>query len=98
VKSIEAAAHGKAVVSTPLGAEGLDFEDGKEILLASDVRELASHCVELLRDPGHAESIGTAARTRAIASYDRLAIRGQLSAMFARSLGQSGISSFKVLP
>ena len=34
VKIIEAAAYAKAIVSTRLGAEGLEFEDGREIMLA----------------------------------------------------------------
>src|ERR1043166_8610383 len=36
IKIIEAAAYGKAVVSTRVGAEGLDFEDGSEIMLRDD--------------------------------------------------------------
>lgn len=95
VKIIEAAAHGKAVVSTPLGAEGLDFEDGKEILLAANARELAAHCIALLRDAGRAERIGSAARAKAIASYDRASIRDQLAATFLRALGRARSSQGK---
>jgi glycosyltransferase involved in cell wall biosynthesis len=85
VKIIEAAGHGKAIVSTPMGAEGLDFTAGREIVHATTVRQLADECVGLLQDVDRAEKLGMAARRRALAGYDRSAIRDQLASLF-RSL------------
>jgi glycosyltransferase involved in cell wall biosynthesis len=51
LKIFEAMAAEKAVVSTSIGAEGLDVTDGRDILLADTAREFADSVVALLRDP-----------------------------------------------
>lgn len=71
VKIVEAAAFGKPVVSTRLGAEGLDFNDGREIILEDDPGRFAETCVELLADMARCETLGTAARAAAERLYDR---------------------------
>jgi glycosyltransferase involved in cell wall biosynthesis len=50
LKIYEAMAAGKAVVSTSVGAEGLDVHHGQDILLADDAKALAESVVTLLRD------------------------------------------------
>jgi len=50
LKIYEAMAMGKAVVSTGIGAEGLDVHDGKDILLADRPKPFADAVVTLLRD------------------------------------------------
>src|SRR5262249_15525832 len=50
-KILEAWAMEKAVVSTRIGAEGLDVQDGVNILLADDAETLASAVVRLLQSP-----------------------------------------------
>lgn len=82
VKIIEAAAHAKAIVSTRLGAEGLDFTDGREILLRDTARELADACGTLLKDPQAAAQLGRAAAHKARGTYERSAIVEQLAAVF----------------
>ncbi|HVN43778.1 MAG TPA: glycosyltransferase family 4 protein [Steroidobacteraceae bacterium] len=82
VKIIEAAAHGRAVVSTPLGAEGLDLRDGEEILLRGGVAELAAACVTLLQDPEAATRLGLAARERARRTYEHGAAVEHLERLF----------------
>ena len=84
VKIVEAAAYGKPVVSTPLGAEGLDFHRDTEILLEADAGALASACVRLLKDPALAARIGEAARARAARLYDASAIINSLATLFER--------------
>jgi glycosyltransferase involved in cell wall biosynthesis len=69
VKLIEAAAHGKAIVATRCGAEGLVFADGAQILLRDDDAGLAQACVELLRDDAVCERLGGAARGVMQANY-----------------------------
>jgi glycosyltransferase involved in cell wall biosynthesis len=86
VKIIEAAAHARAIVSTPLGAEGLAFESETEIVLRDDPAALADECVRLLRDPLAAEQLGLAARARAHAAYERAAVVAQLERLFAGAL------------
>lgn len=50
LKIYEAMATGKAVVSTTVGAEGLDVRHGKDIMLADDPRSFAQAVIMLLRD------------------------------------------------
>lgn len=74
VKLVEAAGFGRAIVSTRLGAEGLDFIAGREIVLADDDPEIAAACVTLLADREAAHALGLAARERALARYERTTI------------------------
>jgi polysaccharide biosynthesis protein PslH len=62
LKVFEAMASGKAIVSTPIGAEGLPVEHEKNILLAETPQNFARQCVRLLRDPDFRRSLGNAAR------------------------------------
>ena len=50
LKIYEAMATGKAVVSTTVGAEGLDVHHGRDIILADDPRSFAQAVIMLLRD------------------------------------------------
>jgi glycosyltransferase involved in cell wall biosynthesis len=71
IKILEAAAHGKAIVSTAIGAEGLELRDGIEIMLRDGPRAFADCCVDLLKDPGRCEALGYAAREFVAPRYDR---------------------------
>lgn len=51
LKIYEAMATAKAVVSTTVGAEGLDVHHGRDIVLADDARSFAQAVIMLLRDP-----------------------------------------------
>ena len=75
LKILEAGAMGKAVVSTTLGAEGLHFTDGKEIILADDPRAFARGVARLLGDPALRRSLGDAARRRVEREYSMDALQ-----------------------
>jgi polysaccharide biosynthesis protein PslH len=51
LKIYEAMASKTAVVSTSIGAEGLDVRDGENIRLADSPVEFAARCLELVNDP-----------------------------------------------
>jgi glycosyltransferase involved in cell wall biosynthesis len=70
VKILEAAAMGKPVVSTSLGAEGLDLRHGESILLADEPQAFAAHVISLLEDPQRAARIGTNARSHVAEHFD----------------------------
>ncbi len=78
LKIYEAMAAGKAVVSTTVGAEGLDVHHGRDILLADDARSFARAVVMLLRDPELCRSYEKAAAETA-ARYDWPAIGERFS-------------------
>jgi glycosyltransferase involved in cell wall biosynthesis len=50
VKILEAFAHRIPVVSTTLGAEGLQVQNGRHLLLADDPEDFAVSCAQVLRD------------------------------------------------
>ena len=63
MKIYEAMAMGKVVVSTSIGAEGLEVSDGTNIVLADRPEDFAARCVELLADASRRHAIARAART-----------------------------------
>jgi glycosyltransferase involved in cell wall biosynthesis len=65
VKVLEAGAAGKAMVSTPLGVEGLAFENGRDVLLAESAESFAQAVVGLLSDATRRATLGSAARQTA---------------------------------
>jgi len=86
VKIIEAAARARAIVSTTVGAEGLTFENGREIVLRDGVTPLAEECVRLLQHPSAAEQLGIAAREKARTTYEHGAVVARLERLFRGGL------------
>ena len=70
LKILEAMAMQRPVVSTSLGAEGLDVAHGKHLLLGDTTEALASHIVGLIDRPDQAQQIALAGRELAQAKYD----------------------------
>src|SRR5580698_10200260 len=78
LKIYEAMATGKAVVSTTVGAEGLDVHPGRDIILADDARSFAQAVIMLLRDSQLRRRYEKAAAETA-ARYDWPAIGGRFA-------------------
>jgi sugar transferase (PEP-CTERM/EpsH1 system associated) len=78
IKILEAAAMARPVVSTTLGAEGLDFVHGRDILLADEPGEFARAVAALLSDAAQRRAIGEAARRRVQHGYSLDVLRQQL--------------------
>lgn len=78
VKIIEGLALGRAVISTTLGAEGLDCEDRKNIMLADRPDEWLKAVDELMTNPALVESLGSQGRTHATAQFDNGEITDEL--------------------
>jgi len=77
LKILEAAACAKPIVSTSLGAEGLRFANGRDLLIADSAREFADHVVQVARDRALQERLGRSAR-QASQAYDWESIGSQL--------------------
>jgi glycosyltransferase involved in cell wall biosynthesis len=62
LKIFEALAMAKPVVSTTVGAEGLDLEPGRHFVAADDPDAFAREVVALLRDPARRQALSQAGR------------------------------------
>lgn len=62
IKIFEAMAAGKAVVSTQIGAEGLDVTDGEDIILADEPQAFAEAVIHLMRNEAARKRLEQAAR------------------------------------
>jgi glycosyltransferase involved in cell wall biosynthesis len=70
VKTLECMAAGVAVVTTPVGAEGIAAAHGVHLLIGETAEELASHTVRLLHRPEEARQMGERARDWFASVYD----------------------------
>lgn len=78
LKILEALARGIPVVSTPLGAEGIDLVDGRDAILASASEHLAAAVIELLNNPQRRRQLTQAGRSLVERLYDWKSIVPQL--------------------
>ncbi len=69
VKILEALALGRAVISTTLGAEGLDLAAGQDLLIADSPEAFSAACIELIDDDARRERIATHGRATFLALY-----------------------------
>jgi len=70
LKVLNALAQGKAVVTTPIGAEGIDVMHGHNILVADSARDFATNVVSMLKEPEKAKIIGDNGRKLIESQYD----------------------------
>ena len=68
-KIVEAMAKGKPIVSTRIGAEGIEVSHDRELLLADDADSFAREVGRLLTDPELAKRLGRAGRQLAEQRY-----------------------------
>lgn len=84
LKILESAALAKSIVSTRVGAEGLDFTDGKEIMLADEPSEFAEAVLELLKGAHRRNTMGLAARARVEQQYGVSSLRAAIDLALSR--------------
>jgi glycosyltransferase involved in cell wall biosynthesis len=93
LKIYEAMATGRAVVSTSVGAEGLDVRHGKDIVLADDPAAFAGAVTRLLQDVELRRRYERAAAALA-SKYDWTAIGDQFSRILETVVGTGSRESF----
>ena len=82
VKIIEGMALEKAIISTTIGAEGLDFSNNKHLLIANTPNEFCQKAMQLAMNPSKIESIGKDAREHVFMKYDNQIIITELIELF----------------
>jgi glycosyltransferase involved in cell wall biosynthesis len=83
LKILEYFSCGLPVVSTSIGAEGLDAENGVNILIEDKIDKLAMKIIDLLMNKALRVKLGTAARELAMKKYDWRIIGKQLDDVYS---------------
>jgi glycosyltransferase involved in cell wall biosynthesis len=84
LKILEAMAMARPVISTTLGAEGLDCVAGSDILLADTPTDFAHAVEDVISSPETAHRLGEAGRRLAVARYDWQRCLRPLDALYQR--------------
>ncbi len=82
LKILEAMSMGKVVVSTSIGAEGIECTDGQNILLGDQPQDFADKVLSLFNDPQRSKDIGLKARQFVCERYDWDIIGQKLNAIY----------------
>lgn len=85
---------GLPIVSTVVGAQGLDVESGRHLYIADSPEDFTARAVELLKDHDKAVSMGTEARRLVEQKYSWTGIMGdvdrKLTNLFCERESQRG--------
>jgi glycosyltransferase involved in cell wall biosynthesis len=87
LKILEAMAAGVPVVSTRLGAEGLDVKNGKDILLADSSIEIQKALQQVFSDKSLRTRLVEAGRQLVRSNYDWAELGNKLSALYSEICG-----------
>jgi glycosyltransferase involved in cell wall biosynthesis len=74
IKIIEGMALGKAIITTSVGAEGISYTDGKNILIANTPKEFQNKIQFLSENPEEIKKIGEEARKLVESEFDNVKI------------------------
>jgi glycosyltransferase involved in cell wall biosynthesis len=86
IKIVESMCLGKAVISTKTGAEGIEYTDGKNILLAGTAEDFVSAIARLYENPKEAVKLGKNARRLMEVNHDNRKIIEQLKVFYQEIL------------
>ena len=89
LKILEALATGLAVVSTTVGAEGLDLKNGEHLDIVDDPVAFASRLVETIRSPIRAQAMAEHGRRLVLERYDWDALAKFLEQSWERVVGRT---------
>jgi polysaccharide biosynthesis protein PslH len=82
IKIIEAMTAGKVVISTSIGAEGIEYENRKHLLIADTRAQFVKAITEITENEDLADSIASNARKLMLGKYDNTAIIGRLTGFY----------------
>ena len=82
VKIVEGMALGKAIISTTIGAEGINFTDGENILIADTPEQFVLQIGKCINDNGFYNRLCINTQKNAAANYDYKQIAGKLAGFY----------------
>lgn len=93
IKLLEALAHGRPVVSTAVGAAGLDLAPGRDgLLVADDPHGFADACRRLLEDPALASRLAAAGREVVAVQASVDVVGDQIAGLFSHLVAGSPLA------
>jgi glycosyltransferase involved in cell wall biosynthesis len=84
VKIVEGMAMQKCIISTSLGAEGINFENGTNIIIANDQEEFYTAIERCITDEEHCRTIGINARKLVEEQHDVNMVTRDLAAFYTK--------------
>ncbi len=90
IKILESFAHRIPVVSTVVGAEGLDLEDGRQLLLAQDASSFAKACIRALKDQDLRRDLVEAAQRRFLDRHQWSTVQARIRDLALERAGPVG--------
>ena len=82
IKIIEAMSLGKAVIATTIGASGITYTEGRDLLIADTPDEFVAQLKRLVDDPQYCTAVGNNARKLVENEYSQQALAKKLTAFY----------------
>ena len=70
IKIVEAMAAGKAIITTAIGAEGINYENGQHLIIAKDAKSFTDAIIKLCNDKNLRDTLGKNARMLIAKEHD----------------------------
>ncbi len=86
IKIVEGMALGKAIVTTPVGAEGINVSHGKNIFIAEDVRSFCSSVARLVENRQLVDNVGSKAIDFIDENFDNLEAANRLVEFYKQNV------------
>jgi glycosyltransferase involved in cell wall biosynthesis len=90
VKIVEALALRRAVLSTALGCEGIEVENGKHLVVADEPDDFAREALALLEDEDRRQDLAAQGQNLVLARHDFRSVGQEMSALYLELAGSSG--------
>ena len=82
IKLVEGLAYGKAIITTSIGAEGIPYSSGKDLLIADSGEDFTNAIIDLLTNNEKKQSLQSAARKLAEQTFDYKSIAKRLISFY----------------
>jgi Glycosyl transferases group 1 len=92
IKNVEALCQGRPLITTTLGAEGLEDGIASAFVVADDARSCAEQLLTLLQDPARREALSDQAHAYARCHFDVKAVYAELDAALAGAAATSSLA------
>jgi len=86
IKIVEAMAAGKAIITTAIGAEGINYENGQHLIIAKDERSFTDAIVKLCSDKTLRDNLGKNARALISKEHDNFKLMQKLTGFYSELL------------